>query len=95
VSQVLLAVMDYVHSPGVDLARIVGRPRYHHQFWPDRLETEPKGFSDKWRNALRARGHDVRDARRQWGNMQVVFKSHATGFAAAASDPRGADVAWY
>jgi gamma-glutamyltranspeptidase / glutathione hydrolase len=95
VSQALLAVMDYVHSPAVDLDRIVGMPRYHHQFWPDRLETEPGGFSDAWRNALKARGHDVRDAGRQWGNMQVVFKSHATGLAAAASDPRGADVAWY
>ena len=94
-SQVLLAVLDYVHSPSVDMARITGMPRYHHHFWPDRLETEPGGFSDEWRNALRARGHEVRDAQRQWGNMQVVFKSHATGLAEAASDPRGADVAWY
>ena len=95
VSQVLLAVLDYVHSPSVDLARLTGMPRYHHQFWPDRVETEPGGFSDEWRNALRARGHEVRDAQRQWGNMQVVFKSRATGLAEAASDPRGGDVAWY
>lgn len=95
VSQVLLAVLDYVHSPRVDLARIVGMPRYHHQFWPDRLEIEPTGFSEDWRNALKAKGHDVREAGRQWGNMQVVFKSHATGHAEAASDPRGADVAGY
>ena len=95
VSQVLLAVLDYVHSPSVDLARITGMPRYHHQFWPDRVETEPGGFSDEWRNALRARGHEVRDAQRRWGNMQVAFKSRATGRAEAASDPRGADVAGY
>ena len=95
VSQVLLAALEYVHSPRVDLARIVGMPRYHHQFWPDRLEVEPGAFSDDWRKALRAKGHDVRDARRRWGNMQAVFKSHMTGLAEAASDPRGADVAWY
>ncbi len=30
-----------------------------------------------------------------WGNMQLVFKSKATGVAQAASDPRGLDVGWY
>jgi gamma-glutamyltranspeptidase/glutathione hydrolase len=95
VSQVLLAVLAYTGSPRVDLANIVGMPRYHHQFWPDRVEIEPVGFSDEWRRALRDKGHEVRSAGRQWGNMQVVFSSRETGLAHAASDPRGTDVAWY
>jgi gamma-glutamyltranspeptidase/glutathione hydrolase len=95
VSQVLLAVLEYLRAPRVDLARIVGMPRYHHQYWPDRLEIEPAAFSEDWRNALGRKGHDVRSANRRWGNMQVVFKSAADGIAQAASDPRGSEVAWY
>jgi gamma-glutamyltranspeptidase/glutathione hydrolase len=91
VSQVLLAVLDYVHAPVVDLAAIVRAPRYHHQWWPDRVEVEPEGFPPAWRAALEAKGHKLETARRRWGNMQAVFKSK-TGVAQAASDPRGADV---
>jgi gamma-glutamyltranspeptidase/glutathione hydrolase len=92
VSQVLLAVMDYVQAPALDLAAIVGAPRYHHQWWPDRVEVEPGGFPPQWRAALEAKGHKLESAQRKWGNMQVVFKSKQTGVAQAASDPRGADV---
>jgi gamma-glutamyltranspeptidase / glutathione hydrolase len=92
VSQLLLAVLDYVHAPSVDLAAIVRAPRYHHQWWPDQIEVEPDGFPAQWRAALEARGHRIEISRRQWGNMQVVFKAKGSGIAQAASDPRGADV---
>jgi len=91
VSQVLLAVMDYVQAPALDLNAIVGAPRYHHQWWPDRVELEPEGFPAQWRAALEAKGHHVETGGRRWGNMQAVFKSKQTGVAQAASDPRGAD----
>jgi gamma-glutamyltranspeptidase/glutathione hydrolase len=91
VSQVALAVLDYVHSPAVDLAAIVSAPRYHHQWWPDRVEVEAGAFSPAWRAALEAKGHRVESAPRRWGNMQAVFKSKQTGIAQAVSDPRGAD----
>jgi gamma-glutamyltranspeptidase/glutathione hydrolase len=92
VSQVLLAVLDYIHAPAVDLAAIVLAPRYHHQWWPDRVEVEPDGFPAQWRAALEAKGHRVETGKRRWGNMQAVFKSKRSGVAQAASDPRGADV---
>jgi len=95
VSQVLLGVLQYTQSTEVDLARLVALPRYHHQYWPDRVEVEPDGFSDEWRAALAAKGHKLRVATRKWGNMQAVFKSRRTGIATAASDPRGEDIAWY
>ena len=95
VSQVLLAVLGYVHAPKVDLAALVAAPRYHHQWWPDRVEVEPEGFSPEWRAALEARGHRVQIGKRRWGNMQAVFKSKETGAAQAASDPRGAEIGWY
>jgi len=95
VSQVLLAVLEYLRMREVDLGRLVAMPRYHHQYWPDRIEIEPDSFETEWQAALRAKGHVVQTANRKWGNMQAVFKSKRTGEAAAASDPRGADVGWY
>jgi gamma-glutamyltranspeptidase / glutathione hydrolase len=95
VSQVLLATLDYLRAPSVDLAAIVSAPRYHHQWWPDVVEIEPEGLPREWRAALESRGHRVQAARRRWGNMQAVFKAKGTGAVQAASDPRGAEGGWY
>ncbi len=95
ISMVLLGVLDYLNQSEVDLAAIVAAPRYHHQYWPDRVEFEPGAFAGEWRNALEARGHRLQAAGRQWGNMQTVFKARRGGGALAASDPRGSDIAWY
>ena len=97
VSQILLAVLDYVEAPHakLDLERIVRAPRYHHQWWPDRVEIEPGAFPPEWRAALEAKGHRLQPAGRAWGNMQLVFKSKTTGIAQSANDPRGEDVGWY
>jgi gamma-glutamyltranspeptidase/glutathione hydrolase len=91
VSQVLLGALGYLRQPSVDLAQLVSLPRYHHQWWPDRVEVEPGGFGGGWRADLERRGHRVEIAKRRWGNMQAVFKSRSTGLALAASDPRGAE----
>ena len=95
ISMVLLGVLEHLRTPVVDLQRLVAMPRYHHQFWPDRIEFEPEGFSAPWRAALQGKGHALAQGNRKWGNMQAVFKSKHTGEAQAASDPRGSDVAWY
>ena len=95
ISMVLLGVLEHLRTPEVDIKRLVAMPRYHHQFWPDRVEVEPEGFSAEWRAALQGKGHVIQQGTRQWGNMQAVFKSKQTGEAQAASDPRGSDVAWY
>ncbi len=95
ISQVLLGVLEYVGHPTVDLKRLVATPRYHNQFWPDRVEIEPEGFAGAWRAAIAAKGHEIHVVNRRWGNMQAVFKSKLTGEAQAASDPRGSDVGWY
>lgn len=95
ISQVLLAVLDYVESDTVDLERIVSAPRYHHQWWPDRVDIEPEGFAPDWRASLEAKGHRLHTVGRKWGNMQAIFKSKADGTVHAASDPRGADIGWY
>jgi len=95
ISQVLLAILEYLREPHVDLQRLVAIPRYHHQYRPDRVEIEPGSFTREWRATLAAKGHSIEVVKRKWGNMQVVFKSKRTGVTQAASDPRGSDVGWY
>lgn len=95
ISQVLLAILDYMNQGEVDLMRLVSAPRYHHQYWPDRVEIEPDSFSAEWRGALAARKHTLQIGGRRWGNMQVVFRSRRDGATQAASDPRGLDLGWY
>ena len=34
---VLLGILEYVDSPQLDLERVVGAPRFHHQYLPDRV----------------------------------------------------------
>jgi gamma-glutamyltranspeptidase/glutathione hydrolase len=95
ISQVLLATLEYLRRPQSDLNELVAMPRYHHQYWPDQIEIEPESFSAAWRNALEAKGHQIRVANRKWGNLQVVFQPRDAGAAQAANDPRGDDVAGY
>ena len=95
VSQVLLTILRYVDAQDVDLDRLLRLPRYHHQYWPDRVEIEPEGFTPQWHAAMSAKGHRVQVANRKWGNMQLVYKEKLSGIARAASDPRGTDIAAY
>jgi gamma-glutamyltranspeptidase/glutathione hydrolase len=95
ISQVLLGILDYMQPREVDLESLVRAPRYHHQFWPDRVEIEPSGFSAEWQAALAAKKHAIRIGARQWGNMQAVFRAKRDGAMQAASDPRGLDFGWY
>jgi gamma-glutamyltranspeptidase/glutathione hydrolase len=86
---VLLGILDYVDQPDVDLERLVGAPRYHHQYLPDRIQIEPVGFSADWIAALQAKGHAVDVGHRRWGNMQVVYLEKKSGRITIANDPRG------
>ncbi len=89
ISMVMIGIIDYLSRPAVDAQRIVGLPRYHHQYLPDRVQVEPDSFSDEWIEALRSRGHEVEVYRRKWGNMQAVFVDAKSGERQVANDPRG------
>jgi gamma-glutamyltranspeptidase / glutathione hydrolase len=88
ISMVMLGILDYVESPGLDIDRLVGLPRFHHQFLPDRIEYEPGAFPPDWIAGLQGKGHAVQEGRRRWGNMQAVFVDRSTREASAHSDPR-------
>jgi gamma-glutamyltranspeptidase/glutathione hydrolase len=89
ISMVLEGILAYVDQPVFDLQRMVGAPRYHHQYLPDRIEIEPGAFSQQWIGALRTKGHVVEEGRRKWGNMQAVYLDKKTGRVTSANDPRG------
>jgi len=91
ISMVMIGIIDYLGSDDVDVQRIVGAPRYHHQYLPDRVQVEPGGFSDRWLAGLRSRGHTVEVYRRKWGNMQAVFVDAQSGEREVANDPRGSE----
>ncbi|MBC7944787.1 MAG: gamma-glutamyltransferase [Burkholderiales bacterium] len=89
-SQVLLAILDYARPGPVDVVGIVGAPRYHHQYLPDRIDIEPEGLPAEWVTSLEAKGHSVHRVNRKWGNMQAVWLSKKTGQSIAVGDPRTA-----
>ena len=92
ISMVLLGILDYVNQSEVDLMRMVAAPRYHHQYWPDRVEIEPDSFSAEWRAALEAKGHKLQVANRKWGNMQAVFKARRGRRRAGGERPARSDI---
>ncbi len=86
ISMVLLASLEWMR--GGDAERMVSLKRYHHQYIPDVLSYEIGALTEEEVAALRARGHDVREGRRPFGNMNVVTWDFASGKVEAASDPR-------
>lgn len=88
IGMVLLATLDFMG--GRSAAEIVSAPRIHHQYVPDVVQYEAGALTEAEREGLVARGHTLRESRRQWGNMQAIVWEYETGKVEAASDPRGA-----
>ena len=74
--QVVMNLIDH----GMDLADAVGRPRFHHQWQPDRVIYEPLGFSPDTLAILKA-----------WGHEQLVPLTFGRALGDANSALRGAD----
>src|SRR5690606_35610673 len=66
----------------------VSRPRFHPQYRPDRIEYEPDSFNADEQEALQARGHQLHNVGRDYGNMQAILWNKATNNVSAAADPR-------
>lgn len=91
-SMVLLGVLDWLD--GAEAAHVAALPRFHHQYLPDEVGFESGALTREEQDSLRQRGHDLKELRSTYGNMQVVTWDRATGKVAAASDPRGEGVGW-
>ncbi len=87
ITMVLLAALEF--SRGGDAEALVGKKRYHHQFFPDAVSHEPDAFDAGEIAALEKRGHTLQRMGRRYGNMQAVIWDRNRDAVQAASDPRG------
>lgn len=87
ITMVLQAAL--VWQEGGDAADMVTKQRFHHQYLPDVINYEAGALSTAEVEALRAKGHELSESRRPFGNMNVVTWDFASGKVEAATDPRG------
>ena len=92
ISMVLLGILDF--AKGNNPNSWVKIPRFHHQFMPDVLEYEKVAFSLGEATKLAALGHQLKETKRNYGDMQAVQLNKITHTLTAASDPRGVGKAW-
>ena len=90
-SMVLLSMLGFLE--GKPVASWPAVPRYHHQYLPDVVEHEPGALSAGQQRDLQARGYQLKDLGRSYGNQQVLFWDKARQTLEAASDPRGVGAA--
>ncbi|MGD8288076.1 MAG: gamma-glutamyltransferase [Gemmatimonadota bacterium] len=83
VFQVISNIVDH----GMSLVDAVAAPRVHHQHLPDRISVEPGGLAAEVVERLRAMGHEVKEAREPWGDVEAVGVGPA-GVLEGVADPR-------
>jgi gamma-glutamyltranspeptidase/glutathione hydrolase len=91
ITMVLLGLLDFID--GKPAQHIVSRPRFHHQYLPDSVQIESKGFDAHRLKTFTDKGHQIDQLSRQYGNMQLVIYNKLTDELSAASDPRGEGLA--
>ncbi len=89
VLQVVLNVIDF----GMDIQQAISEPRFHHQWMPDEIYTEPLEFNADTRAALEKMGHVFRKKLEDLGDAQGVAVNPRTGMREGGSDPRLGGVA--
>jgi gamma-glutamyltranspeptidase/glutathione hydrolase len=83
VLQVLLNVVDH----GMDVQEAVDAPRFHHQWLPDAVLLERRGFPADVVDALEAMGHTVRVGPDS-GDVPLLAIDPSSGLRLGAADPR-------
>lgn len=84
VLQVIMNVIDH----GMDVQEAVDAPRFHHQWMPDVIRLERRGFPLDVVRALEARGHKT-SAQADMGDVHAIMIDPKTAVRLGASDPRG------
>ncbi len=87
ISMVLLGVLDFAKSNNPD--SWVRIPRFHHQYIPDVVEYEQDAFNVDEISKLNTLGHQLKQTKRTYGDMQAVQLQKTTRALTAASDIRG------
>lgn len=91
ISMVLLAILDFAENKGPE--SWVWLPRFHHQYIPDLIQYEKGGMTNEEIEGLTALGHQLKEIRYRYGNMQAVQLNKNTKKLSAASDPRAEGLA--
>ena len=86
-SMMLLAALDFVKGNGAE--SWVQVKRFHHQFMPDFIEYENGALTDIEVKNLQDMGHQLKETKYPYGNMQAVSLNKITKLLSAASDKRG------
>ncbi len=86
ISMVLLAILEL--EKGLPASEWVSRPRFHHQYLPDKVFFEPGAWSKDTIVQLKQLGHHTQQLDSSYGNMQVISWNYKKGMVEAASDPR-------
>lgn len=84
---VLLGALAF-HEGG-DAEQMVNSGRFHHQYLPDKIFTEPDVFSMQLQDKLSAFGHEIEILDSDYGNMHVIVQHKKNGQLDAAADRRG------
>ncbi len=87
ITMVLLGSLEAINAQPPQ--QWVARPRFHHQYLPDRIQIEDAAFTPDQQAQLEALGHRVESAGRDYGDMQALLWDKRRGEVSAASDPRG------
>jgi len=85
ITQVLEGILHFIDGQGAQ--QIVAHKRFHHQYLPDVVMTEPQAFDAGTEAALTKMGYVLKQ-REPWGFMNVVTWDRKTNQLDAASDPR-------
>lgn len=86
ITMVFLGMLEHLQNKPVK--DWVNKKRFHHQYLPDVIQHEPDTFTQETKQALQAKGHQLKDVGRQYGNMHAILYNQKTGGVSAASDQR-------
>jgi gamma-glutamyltranspeptidase/glutathione hydrolase len=89
VNSVLLCILNLVDF-GMNVQEAIDFGRFHHQWLPDEIAYERLGLSPDTLEALRARGHALRETRSQ-GAAQGIVIDPASGLLEGGYDRRAPD----
>ena len=89
ITMVFLSGLSWIE--GADANEMASRPRFHHQYFPDRIFFEDASLTGEERSVLESMGHRLELNPRTVGNgnLQIVTWNRITHDVHAASDPRG------
>lgn len=86
ISMNTLALLEYL--AGGDANDMVSLPRFHHQYLPDVISYEREALTEAEIETLRGMGHELKEAGRRYGNMNVVVWDYERNEVETATDPR-------